>query len=104
MWTRGGTIAGPVPLCAAHLPTSGSVFARAGRGKKAFEEKPERRNLRLKESKVVGDALLRSVGNSNPSREVAEESLALSEGVEEVEVSNVVFHWIGRGVAGNLLS
>jgi hypothetical protein len=48
--------------------------------------------------------LLRSVGKSNPSREVAEESLALSEGVEEVEVSNVVFHWIGRGVAGNLLS
>ena len=29
-----------------------------GRGKKAFEEKPERRNLRLKESKVVGDGVL----------------------------------------------
>ena len=27
-------------------------------GKKAFEEKPERRNLRLKESKVVGDGVL----------------------------------------------
>ena len=26
--------------------------------KKAFEEKPERRNLRLKESKVVGDGVL----------------------------------------------
>jgi len=29
-----------------------------GTGKKAFEEKPERRNLRLKESKVVGDGVL----------------------------------------------
>src|ERR671920_227509 len=29
-----------------------------GMGKKAFEEKPERRNLRLKESKVVGDGVL----------------------------------------------
>ncbi|MGH2974600.1 MAG: dihydrofolate reductase family protein [Solirubrobacterales bacterium] len=29
-----------------------------GTGKKAFEETPERRNLRLKESKVVGDGLL----------------------------------------------
>src|SRR4029453_5877093 len=29
-----------------------------GTGKKAFEEKPERRNLRLKEWKVVGDGVL----------------------------------------------
>ncbi|MGH3013075.1 MAG: dihydrofolate reductase family protein [Gaiellaceae bacterium] len=29
-----------------------------GTGKKAFEEKPERRNLRLKESRVVGDGVL----------------------------------------------
>lgn len=29
-----------------------------GTGKKLFEEKPERRNLRLKESKVVGDGVL----------------------------------------------
>jgi dihydrofolate reductase len=29
-----------------------------GTGKKIFEEKPERRNLRLKESKVVGDGVL----------------------------------------------
>src|ERR687894_127334 len=29
-----------------------------GTGKKAFEEKPERRILRLKESKVVGDGVL----------------------------------------------
>src|SRR3954470_7264173 len=29
-----------------------------GTGKKAFEQKPERRNLRLKESKVVGDGVL----------------------------------------------
>jgi dihydrofolate reductase len=29
-----------------------------GTGKRAFEEKPERRNLRLKESKVVGDGVL----------------------------------------------
>src|SRR5918992_414307 len=29
-----------------------------GTGKKAFEEKPERRNLRLKESKVVGEGVL----------------------------------------------
>jgi dihydrofolate reductase len=29
-----------------------------GTGKKAFEEKPERRNLKLKESKVVGDGVL----------------------------------------------
>ena len=29
-----------------------------GTGKKVFEEKPERRNLRLKESKVVGDGVL----------------------------------------------
>jgi dihydrofolate reductase len=29
-----------------------------GTGKKAFEEKPERRDLRLKESKVVGDGVL----------------------------------------------
>jgi dihydrofolate reductase len=29
-----------------------------GTGKKAFEETPERRNLRLKESKVVGDGVL----------------------------------------------
>lgn len=29
-----------------------------GTGKKAFEETPERRNLKLKESKVVGDGLL----------------------------------------------
>jgi dihydrofolate reductase len=29
-----------------------------GTGKKAFEKTPERRNLRLKESKVVGDGLL----------------------------------------------
>src|ERR671911_621977 len=29
-----------------------------GTGKKAFEEKPERRNLRLNESKVVGDGVL----------------------------------------------
>ena len=29
-----------------------------GTGRKAFEEKPERRNLRLKESKVVGDGVL----------------------------------------------
>ncbi len=28
-----------------------------GTGKKAFEEQPERRNLRLKESKVVGDGV-----------------------------------------------
>jgi dihydrofolate reductase len=28
-----------------------------GTGKKAFEETPERRNLRLKESKVVGDGV-----------------------------------------------
>ena len=28
-----------------------------GTGKKVFEEKPERRNLRLKESKVVGDGV-----------------------------------------------
>ncbi len=27
-------------------------------GKKALEEKPERHNLRLKESKVVGDGVL----------------------------------------------
>jgi dihydrofolate reductase len=29
-----------------------------GTGKKAFEEQPERRNLRLKESKVVGDGVI----------------------------------------------
>src|SRR5918999_2167355 len=29
-----------------------------GTGKRAFEEQPERRNLRLKESKVVGDGVL----------------------------------------------
>jgi dihydrofolate reductase len=29
-----------------------------GTGKKAFEEKSERRNLRLKESKVVGDGVV----------------------------------------------
>ena len=29
-----------------------------GTGKKVFEEKPERRNLRLKESKVVGDGVV----------------------------------------------
>jgi len=29
-----------------------------GTGKKAFEEKPERRNLKLKESKVVGEGVL----------------------------------------------
>jgi hypothetical protein len=29
-----------------------------GTGKKAFEEKSERRNLRLRESKVVGDGVL----------------------------------------------
>jgi dihydrofolate reductase len=29
-----------------------------GTGKKVFEEKPDRRNLRLKESKVVGDGVL----------------------------------------------
>src|SRR5918911_317653 len=29
-----------------------------GTGKRVFEEKPERRNLRLKESKVVGDGVL----------------------------------------------
>jgi dihydrofolate reductase len=29
-----------------------------GTGKKAFEEKPERRNLRLKDSKAVGDGVL----------------------------------------------
>jgi dihydrofolate reductase len=29
-----------------------------GTGKKAFEEKSERRNLRLAESKVVGDGVL----------------------------------------------
>jgi dihydrofolate reductase len=29
-----------------------------GTGKKAFEEKPERRNLRFKDSKVVGDGVL----------------------------------------------
>jgi dihydrofolate reductase len=29
-----------------------------GTGKKIFEEKPERRNMRLKESKVVGDGVL----------------------------------------------
>ena len=29
-----------------------------GTGKKAFEEKPDRRNLQLKESKVVGDGVL----------------------------------------------
>jgi hypothetical protein len=29
-----------------------------GTGKKAFEEKSERRNLRLKEAKVVGDGVL----------------------------------------------
>jgi hypothetical protein len=29
-----------------------------GTGKKAFEEKSERRHLRLKESKVVGDGVL----------------------------------------------
>ena len=29
-----------------------------GTGKKAFEEKSDRRNLRLKESKVVGDGVL----------------------------------------------
>ena len=28
-----------------------------GTGKKVFEEKPERRNLRLRESKVVGDGV-----------------------------------------------
>ena len=29
-----------------------------GTGKRAFEETPERRKLRLKESKVVGDGVL----------------------------------------------
>jgi len=29
-----------------------------GTGKKAFEETPERRKLRLKESRVVGDGVL----------------------------------------------
>ena len=29
-----------------------------GTGKRAFEEMPERRNLRLRESRVVGDGVL----------------------------------------------
>lgn len=29
-----------------------------GTGKKAFEETPERRNVRLKESKVIGDGIV----------------------------------------------
>jgi len=32
--------------------------ARDAGGKKAFEEKPERRALKLKESRVVGDGVL----------------------------------------------
>jgi hypothetical protein len=63
-----------VPLCGAHLLTYHRFsICKSGKG------------------------LLRSVGNRNPP-EVAEESLALSEGVEEVvEVSSVVFHGTERG-------
>src|SRR5215208_5640955 len=74
MSTRRGTIvAGTVPLCAAHLPTSASVSARAVR------------------------VLLRWPGTATPP-ELAAENVALSEGVEEVvEVSSVVFQWTGSG-------
>ena len=68
-----------MPLCAAHLPTTASVSARAVR------------------------VLLRWPGTATPP-ELAAESLAFSEGVEEVvEVSSVVFQWTGSGRAGNLL-
>ena len=49
-----------------------------GTGKKAFEETPERRNLRLKESKVVGDGVARADLRAGRLRTVYSDSPAAS--------------------------